>query len=339
MKIGFIGGHGHHYLRGATADFAVASDGHDPVAAQRFADSIGAPLFDSAAALFDQFRPDIASIGAVYGFNGDHVGDALERGLPVVSDKPIAATWDQLARLRTLCTDSSRMLLTEFPFRAQPEFRAARAAVRDGDVGEIALISAQKSYRFGGRPAWYGDRQHYGGTLLWVASHAIDVVRYCSGDEYRGVTGAQGNFSQPHLKDFEDSCALLLEMCNGATAVVHADYLRPARAATHGDDRLRIAGSRGLLEVRDGRCLLTTHDTPEHDITDTVETREVHEELMAALRGEPGELYSTAESLQTAEILLRVRDSADAREWRDLGSTVEFDCTSAIQRAVKTARK
>lgn len=320
MKIGFIGGHGHHYLRGAraSATFAVAGDGHDDAAAQRLAASLEGPFYASAAALYDEFQPDSVSIGAVYGFNGELVAQALERDLSVVSDKPIAATWQQLKRLRALCNEAPRVLLTEFPFRAWPEFRAARAAVLSGELGVISLLTAQKSYRFGQRPAWYGDRRQYGGTLLWIASHGLDAIRYCSGDEFRRVTGAQVRLAQPQLPDFEDSCAVLLEMCNGGCAVMHADYLRPASAATHGDDRLRIAGSRGLIEIADGRCLLTTQDAPERDITGTIKARSVHEELLAALQGGPGELYSTEDSLRTAEILLRARDAADAREWRGL---------------------
>lgn len=320
MKIGFIGGNGHHYLRSAKNEsnpIAVCGDGHDNQAARRLAESLEAPFYETPTELFGEFQPDVVSVGAVYGYNGDLIAEVLERGLPVVSDKPIAATWAQLDRLRALCADPARILLTEFPFRAQPEFLAARGAVREGCIGEVILATAQKSYRFGDRPSWYGARESYGGTLLWVASHAIDIIGHCTGKELGRVTGAQGNLSHPELAEMEDHCAVLFEMNGGGTAIVHADYFRPTAAASHGDDRLRLAGSKGILEIRDGRCLLTTTDEPEHDITASATPRPMHEQLLAAMRGEASEFFSTAESLRTAALLLHTRDAVDNGEWHD----------------------
>ena len=41
----------------------------------------------------------------------------------------------------------------------------------------------------------------------------------------------------------------MLTMRNGGVASVTLDYLRPAAAPTHGDERLRIAGTRGVIET------------------------------------------------------------------------------------------
>ncbi|MDQ3814057.1 MAG: Gfo/Idh/MocA family oxidoreductase [Armatimonadota bacterium] len=326
MRLGFIGGYGHHYLRhllpepGAEHEYtvAVAGDGHDAAAARQLdVKTRHATWYDDPLDLFDAFQPDVVSIGAMYGYNGDIAALALERDIAVVSDKPIAATWEQLQRLRELTAAKPRMLLTEFPFRAQPGFRAARAAVADGHIGEVVLATAQKSYRFGSRPAWFGNRADYGGTMLWVAAHGIDAIRFCTGQNFQRVIGVQGNLSRPVYGDMEDHCVALFEMANGGSAVVHADYLRPTGAPSHGDDRLRVAGSRGIVEVRAGRCRVLTGDEPERDITKTVTVRPVQQELLAAIRGESHEFYSTEASLQMAEILLRARDAADSRQWRE----------------------
>jgi predicted dehydrogenase len=327
MKIGFIGGYGHHYLRhllrtpGAGREYsvAVAGDGYDTTSARGVAEKIGvSDWFETPQQLFDEFCPEVVSIGAMYGYNGEVAALALERNIAVVSDKPVAATWHQLRRLQELTQETPRVLLTEFPFRSQREFRAARMAVKDGRVGEVILAIAQKSYRFGSsRPAWYANRNDYGGTMLWVASHGIDVVRFVSGQNFNRVIGVQGNLSRPDYGAFEDHCVAMFELANGGHAVVHADFLRPDGATSHGDDRLRIAGSKGVVEVLHGRCRLTTEGEPETDITDLEGTRPVQEELLAALRGESREFYSTQESLEMAEILLHAREAADIKQWVD----------------------
>jgi predicted dehydrogenase len=271
--------------------------------------------------MLDQFCPDVVSVGAVYAFNGDWATAALERGIPTVCDKPIAATWPQLERLRTLlAANPTSILLTEFDFRSRREFQAARSAVRSGKIGKPILATGQKSYRYGTRPAWYADRASYGGTLAWIASHAIDVIPFVTGQTLVKAVGHGGNVSHPEMGSMEDHVATLFTLSDGGTAVVHADFLRPAAAPTHGDDRLRVAGSAGVVEVMNGRCRLITTTEGDTDITESVPTKPIHEELLSALAGNPSDLYSTAESLATAEILLRARDATDSGRWVDLSA-------------------
>jgi predicted dehydrogenase len=322
MKIGFIGGYGHHYLRaalGAGMEAAVASDGYDAAAAKRFADLVGIKKwYDYPPAMLDDFRPDAVSIGAVYGHNGDLAAMTLAQDIPTVSDKPIAATWEQLAELRRLANQRPRILLTEFDFRSKREFRSARQIVEDGRIGKTILVTAQKSYRWGTRPKWYAQRSSYGGTLLWIASHGIDAVQWITGQKIVRVCGHQGNLSRPDYGTMEDHLAVLMELDNGATAVVHADFLRPAAAATHGDDRIRIAGSGGLVEVRGERCLLITQDQAETDLTNLADVRQLHIELLAGLQGQ-SQWFSTEISLSVAEVLLHARDAADGEKWISIG--------------------
>src|SRR2546423_7624129 len=105
IRLAFIGGWGHHYVRRALDDappgiqieqpIAFAGDGHDDGKSQLMCQKLSAQWFDDAAKMLDEFRPDVVSIGCVYGYNGDHVAAALERGgIAVVSDKPIAARWE-----------------------------------------------------------------------------------------------------------------------------------------------------------------------------------------------------------------------------------------------------
>jgi predicted dehydrogenase len=222
MKIGFIGGNGHHYLRGALRDggneIAVAGDGHDDAAARRLFESLGGRWFDDATQMLDTFKPDAASVGAVYVFNGDWAAAALERDIPTVSDKPIAASWSQLDRLQSLIAgNTKRILLTEFDFRTRPEFLAARAAVQSGKIGTPVLATGQKSYRFGTRPIWYRDRASYGGTLMWIASHAIDVIPFTTGLRLVRAIGHGGNVSRPDYGSMEDHVAAMFVLSNGGT--------------------------------------------------------------------------------------------------------------------------
>ncbi len=317
MRIGFIGGSGHHYLRGclktAGIEAAWASDGLATSAAESAARSSGVTRFDDdARKMFDTFKPDVVSIGAVFSLNGDWAIECATRSIPVVSDKPVATTWEQLQQLRE--ASRGRIILTEFPFRTEAPFRAARQAIQQGSIGKPVLTSVQKSYRLGTRPPWYGQRETFGGLVLWVASHAIDLIPFVTGDHYARVTGRGANLSHPEYPQMEDHVALMMEMDSGASAVIHADYLRPAAASTHGDDRLRVIGSAGLIEVRDDKCTLTTSASGQTDITDSAGALPMHEALLAAINGDAS-LYSTEQTLSMAETLLRMREAVDRQQW------------------------
>ena len=66
-----------------------------------------------------------------------------------------------------------------------------------------------------------------------------------------------------------------------------ADYLRPDQAPTHGDDRLRVIGSKGVLETRDlnSRVELITHEQGPRDLP-TPETVPLFADFIGCLRGQ-----------------------------------------------------
>src|SRR5207253_1591509 len=45
--------------------------------------------------------------------------------------------------------------------------------------------------------------------------------------------------------------ATVFRLDNGGTATLRMDYLRPASVKGHGDDRLRLAGTRGIVEYQE----------------------------------------------------------------------------------------
>ena len=319
MRLAFIGSTGHQKLFRFVADdpeqveaIAVAPDGYGGEARDTY-DFPRVERFEHPLRMLDEFRPDFVNVGAWYAHNSQFVQAALERDIPVCSDKPIAASWQAYEQLTALVAENpKRVVVTEFPLRSHPAFRAARDAISEGRIGKVVLATGQKSYRFGEkRPGWYGQREHYGGTVLWIACHGIDFVSFVTGLGYTSVYGEQANVSKRDYGTMEEVTVLVLGMSNGGRAVVHTDYNRPARAPSHGDDRLRIVGAEGAVEVRDGRCVLMTNDQEPTDITGRARPAPAHQEMLAPLRGEGSDLYGTRVSLEMAAILLHARDAAD----------------------------
>ena len=150
--------------------------------------------------------------------------------------------------------------------RYYPAFFAAYNSMQNGDIGRPMLITGQKSYKFGDcRPEFYKERKKYGGTILWVASHAIDWTYWMLGDlsQISAFQTTENNF------DYEEceSCAVIsMKFKNGALGTINTDFYQPMQSLVHGDDQVRIAGEKGIIQVRYGKAFLTTHKNKEKEL-------------------------------------------------------------------------
>ena len=127
----------------------------------------------------------MVAVFAPYGHNGRVAAEAVRRGCHVISEKPLAGTLRELQQLRDARDKTGARVTALLPMRLMPAFRAAHKAVAGGLIGEPVLVTAQKSYQWGEtRPWFYRTAQDYGGSIPWVAIHAVDFIRYVTGQEF-----------------------------------------------------------------------------------------------------------------------------------------------------------
>jgi hypothetical protein len=66
----------------------------------------------------------------------------------------------------------------------------------------------------------------------------------------------------------ENTTVSAFRLDNRGTATLHMDYYRPQTAATHGDDRLRLAGTEGVAEYMASTGLTLTTKTSKPAVID-----------------------------------------------------------------------
>lgn len=183
----------------------------------------------------------------------------VDRKLHVIAEKPLAVNRNDLEHIKSAVSSNGVKLGMLLDMRYYPEYRALRDIVQSGRLGEVAQMSAQKSYKAGQREAWYKRRETYGSTILWIGIHMIDLMRFTSGREVTHASSFMGHVGFPELGAMETTTASAFRLDNGGTASLHMDYYRPDTAATHGDDRLRLAGTEGVAEYSEsmGLTLIT----------------------------------------------------------------------------------
>jgi len=114
------------------------------------------------------------------------------------------------------------------------------------------------------------------------------------------------------MGDMENTTASIFRLDNGGTAALHMDYLRPETAATHGDDRLRLAGTKGVVEYQaaTGVTVLSEKEKP-HVVTELPPGRSLFLDFLDSVyNGKPVGL-SMPDIWRANEIVLGARDSAE----------------------------
>ncbi|MBC7927506.1 MAG: Gfo/Idh/MocA family oxidoreductase [Bryobacteraceae bacterium] len=214
--------------------------------------------YDSLEAMLAAEKPDVAAICNTNGARADAIIYCAERRVHVIAEKPLAIDRVSFERVRNAVQQSGIELGLLLPMRFEPPFAALKKIVDEGSIGEVIQVSGQKSYKFDS-PAWRRSRASYGSTILWIGIHVIDLMRWTSGRELVDATGWQTRVGFPELKDQENVSASVFRMDNGGLAILRMDFLRSRTAATHGDDRLRLAGTKGVAEymAATGVTLLT----------------------------------------------------------------------------------
>lgn len=274
-------------------------------------------VYEHYQEMLDKEHLDVVGICLPFYQNAGAAVEASHRGISVISEKPAATTLADLARLQQAVRTSGVLYSIMLDMRGMPIFQAARKAVRGGAIGEPVLVSGQKSYVWGNdRPWYYKKRRTYGGTIGWVGIHALDYMRWVSGQDYTRVAAWEGNKAHPQYPGCEDYAGLLFELENGGTAVCNLDFLRPANAPTHGDSRLRIAGSEGVLEAFEvgNRVNLISSKGAVGDLP-LPPAEDLFSRFIGALRGETEPLISTDESFSITRVCLMAREAADRRAW------------------------
>lgn len=202
--------------------------------------------------MLGQEQFDVAAVCNDNGARAAAILDCLAHGAHVIAEKPLALRREDLEAIRAAARKSGKRVGILLPMRFEPVYLQMRKVVENGLVGEVVSIDAQKSYKAGTREEWYRHRRTYGGTIPWVGIHMIDLMRFVSGREFREVSAFAANVAAPQLGDMENVAAAVFRLDNGGIATLRLDYCRPDSAPSHGDDRLRVAGTKGVLEFREG---------------------------------------------------------------------------------------
>jgi predicted dehydrogenase len=269
-------------------------------------------IYDDYKKMLAEVKPDVAIISTRLDVIPTVTIDAANAGCHLICEKPLAIDVATLEKVYEAVKSNNVKLTAMLTMRSENIFRAARKLYESGAIGEAVLCNGRKSYKYGTRPEWFGDRKLYGGTVAWIGIHAFDFINYITGLKFTNVAAMGGNFAHPERPECYDNVALCSTMSNGGHATVSVDYLRPMESKTHGDDWVRVVGTKGVIESRGSNLTCTLHTAEAPVEVDLPQKSRMFREFMLSILGECEYEFEQEVSFELTHVCLCAEKSIDS---------------------------
>ena len=220
-------------------------------------------------------RPDGIDFVAIVTPNHLHLPialAALEAGIPVMSDKPATATYEEALKLEAAVKKASVPYGLTHTYAGYQMVREARAMCAAGKLGKIRKVAVEYFQGWLSRPiestgqrqaAWRTDpeRNGPGGAIGDIGTHAFHLLEYVSGLEATAINATLRSVVAGRKLD--DDCNAFVKMNNGAAGTLACSQVA---AGEMNELLLRIYGEEGSLEWRQqdpNRLIVKSLDKPE----------------------------------------------------------------------------
>lgn len=178
----------------------------------------------------------------------------MEAGKDYFTDKAPMTTLEQLYAAKEMVKKTGKKYMVYYSERIHVESAVyAGQLIEQGAIGKVIQVMGTGPHRLsaGVRPAWFFEKEKYGGILCDIGSHQIEQFLFYAGVKDATVVRSQvGNYAHPEYPELEDFGDAMLVGDNGATQYFRVDWFTPDGLRTWGDGRTFILGTEGYIELR-----------------------------------------------------------------------------------------
>lgn len=203
-------------------------------------------VFDSAEALIASGVCEAVLVAVPHPSHPKVTVAALEAGLHVLCEKPIAVSTEEAKAMVEAAEKSGKTFALMFNQRTNGLYKRMKQLLDSGEMGEIKRVNwiitdwyrSQMYYDSGTwRATWLGEG---GGVLLNQCPHQLDLLQWLCG--LPTMVDAHCHEGKWHRIEVEDDVTAYMEFENGATGVFIA-----STGDLPGSNRLEITCDRGRL--------------------------------------------------------------------------------------------
>ncbi|ADQ66735.1 dehydrogenase [Halogeometricum borinquense DSM 11551] len=341
IQIGIVGlgNIGHYHADRIVELDATLTGGLDiqPEARKRFTEEYDVETFEEKDALFDTV--DAVIITTPNRFHEEYAVAALEAGLDVLLEKPLAHSLESAERIAAAAADAEGICMVGFNNRFGNPVKVLKNYQAEGRFGEMKHVEANYVRRRGipGRGSWFTSKDVAGGgSVIDIGVHAIDLALYFldfpAVEEVSAVTRSEfgnrddyayvemwGEDTGPEGFDVDDSASAFIRCADGKTISLEVAWAtnRPT------NDEFYITGTDAGALFDRGSHDLTFYESGiggSNHLTETaVETQanDTHKSeqklfLEAVRTGEQPKMNTVAEGLQVQRVIDAIYRSSES---------------------------
>lgn len=239
MKVAVIGvgTMGRHHARVYTelpeADLVAISDA-DVIRAESTANNFGVRAYTDYREMLNKEKPDAVSVVVPTAMHEEVGLAALDAGVNILIEKPIAATLEEGEHLIEKARAMKKQLMIGHVVRFDPAIQALKQKLDAGELGRIYQIFCRRAGPF---PTRIQDV----GVVIDLAPHDVDIMRFLAGsDPIRVYSETEKRIHTDH----EDLLWATLRFPDGVIGGLEINWLTPTKIR-----EVFVLGERGLFRV------------------------------------------------------------------------------------------
>lgn len=217
---------------------------------------------EAAAAVAAQYGCEVSTIAAIEASGDidavvictptDTHADLIERfaraGKAIFCEKPVDLSLARVKDCLKVVEATKAKLMVGFNRRFDPHFRAVRAAIDEGRIGSVEMVTITSRDPGAPPPAYI---KVSGGIFRDMTIHDFDMARFLLGEDVATVQASASVLVDPEigkLGDY-DSASVILTTASGRQCVISN-----SRRASYGyDQRIEVHGSKGMVAAENQR--------------------------------------------------------------------------------------
>jgi len=170
--------------------------------------------------------------------------EALEAGIPVLSEKPLADTRQAAQAIVDAANRTGVLHMVTQNYRYKPPIQTLKKALDSGIVGEIGAVHVEffKGPHFGG----FREEMAYP-LIIDMSIHHFDLMRFLLGNDPVALFGRSWNPAWSWFKG-DASAAVLLDFANGVTVSYDGSWCSQGRE-TDWNANWRFECSKGVVAM------------------------------------------------------------------------------------------
>jgi len=287
----------------------------------------GCKIYDNIDQLFaNEKELDVVSVCSPNGLHASHSIRALNAGINVLCEKPLAINVQDCGEMIKAAERSNKRLFVIKQNRFNPPVAAVKQAIDNNILGKIYSIQLSCFWNRNSDyyvNSWKGTKNLDGGTLYTQFSHFVDLLYWMVGD-IKKVYALTANFAHQTDIEFEDTGVVAFEFFNGALGTIN--YTVNSHAQNM-EGSLTIFAEKGTVKIG-GQYLneLEYQNIKNFKFTDLPEGNkpnnygnyqgsmsnhfEVYQNLVDVIQNGGTILTNVFEGLKTVEIIDKIYESA-----------------------------